>query len=1056
MADVESARSSPWSRARMGDLISTVAAMAALLFLDGQIGPLSFTLRRAAALAVLAILAVWCAKRKIVAGAVEPWDGAGGPGRAADGSDGESAYGGGTSRLSSAGRAYLARMSAPHAGRRIAGWMVVIASLAVVARAPTVPVALVGFVVALAVIEIGLTGRSEGARSAAGLVPVCLSYVAMRLMGDLVPQSGRIADAVARGGSLYIDRVRGFDVHLSFTAIGGPAVGLAVLYLLWSVRRAGGIGRSIAAVVVPLAWFALLPAVTPEVAVGPIAAFTRGAYHGLLWLGVAGAVDALLSASPRLRVSRRSYWNQPTRRRGDAEEIPARSGAAAPGGGEASLPHNWHPRRMPTGLAWLDAALTAFCLVWNRSRLLPIALSGFAAALAGVCLVGTAFIEPAARRSVRVFNSGGLDWDRPVFGQFGAFSSGMFGLWPVYCRAEGYDFEVIDKAGNREAGVAKQTEVTAPAKAALAPKKGTEGITPSQESGRGAQVVRSTDTGKMPVPHERPRAIPDGALPPFKSNTGFQPVDEQPADKTPVPREPSMGGSDETPPPRNNGTGFQPVEGKPTGMPHVPQETIEPADLRRTQVLVLINSPKVWDERERRTILEFVASGGSLLVLGDHTDVFGLMRGFNGLLEPLGIQYRFDSAYKARASWRGCQAAAPDAVAWGWDDENPGVAVGASLELSGWARPLLVGRYGFSDVGARENVMGSYLGNYHYDPGERLGDVVLVATATYGWGRVVVWGDTSAFQGVSSYYPDVVGPMLAWLSRPAAWTERPVARALAALGLLAAIIWHWLVRGGAGEAAVIAVGLLVVMAVPWCLGRPHREARVAVADDMVLFDRSHLPATGHYNAKVNPVGPLYTNLLRSGFRVTEMKDWDPAAIAQARGIVFVAPQRSFTAAEVRDILKAEDRGKVVILTVGQPDSTGARRLLDAHGLALEPRPLGTVSSADSAAGHRERETHPRFLDAWPIVAVDGGNPSELPGVENVYRHGRDVVGLFRRTGKGGLLLISDTRFFSDMNVEDISGYWVGNLALIHELFQRYLGAEPDAVKPLFRSPEKPQ
>jgi hypothetical protein len=273
---------------------------------------------------------------------------------------------------------------------------------------------------------------------------------------------------------------------------------------------------------------------------------------------------------------------------------------------------------------------------------------------------------------------------------------------------------------------------------------------------------------------------------------------------------------------------------------------------------VLINSPKVRDERERQVIYDFIARGGSLLVLGDHTDVFGLMRGFNSLLEPLGIKFRFDSAYKARETWRGCQAAAPDAVAWGWDDQNPGVAVGASLEFSGSARPLLVGHYGFSDNGVRENAIGSHLGNYHHDPGERLGDVVLVATTTYGRGRVVVWGDTSAFQGVSSYYSAVVGPMLAWLSRPTAWTERPAVRATAALGLLVVIAWLWIVRGGARESAVIAVGLLVGLAVPWGLGLPHREARVTVADDMLLFDRSHLPATGHYNAKVNPVGPLYT------------------------------------------------------------------------------------------------------------------------------------------------------------------------------------------------------
>ncbi len=161
-------------------------------------------------------------------------------------------------------------------------------------------------------------------------------------------------------------------------------------------------------------------------------------------------------------------------------------------------------------------------------------------------------------------------------------------------------------------------------------------------------------------------------------------------------------------------------------------------------------------------------------------------------------------------------------------------------------------------------------------------------------------------------------------------------------------------------------------------------------------------------------------------------------------------------AEVQDLSDAERRGLVVILSTGQPDSAGSRRLLEAHDLALLPRPLGTVSSAEPGASRRERESHPRFLDAWPIVTGKRRNPADLPGVEVIYRHGGDVVALFRRVGSDGLLVISDTRFFSDMNVEDMSGYWQGNLALIHDLFERYLGADADAVQPLFRSPEKPQ
>ncbi len=794
----------------------------ALLFLDGQLGPASFTLRRAAALTVLAVV-----------GAV---------------------------RI-----------------RGLPQWLVAaaaVAALALLPRAPSAPLALVALVIALAAITPAAGWRPGAVPIANGLVAACLSYVLLRFATDLVPQAGAMPAAAGRLGSLYIDGAGRVDAKLSFTALGGPAVSLATLYLLWSWRRAGGPRRLAAAVAIPIGWFALLPVEASDLGAGPLAAFWRGAWYGMAWLGIATFV-AVAAASSAQRASQRNGTS-------------------------------------------------------NAAGRAPLVAAFAAAAFAGVCLVGTGCIEPRAARTIRVHNRGGLDWERPAFGRFGAFSGGMFGTWPVYCRAEGYDFGVIDES------------------------------------------------------------------------------------------------------------------------------TVEAVDLRGVQTLVLINSPKIWDQRQRRTIYDFVARGGSLLVLGDHTDVFGLMRGFNSLLSPLGIRFRFDSAYKARETWRGCQAAAPDAVCWGWDDENPGVAVGASLESSGSARPLLVGRYAFSDSGVRENAVGSFLGNYHYDRGERLGDLVLAATATYGRGRVVVWGDTSAFQGVSTDYPRAVGPMLAWLSRPAAWTERPLVRLAAAIALVSAILWLWQAGATVAQTTSIAVGLLVGLTVPWVLSAPRLAAQFHIAGDTILIDKSHFPASGHYDARVNPVGPLYTNLLRSGFRVAELEDWDSAAVAKARGIAFVAPQRSFAAGEVADLLNAEARGAVVILTVGQPDSAGSRRLLDAHGLALLPRPMGTVSPVSPTASRRERESQPRFLDAWPIVAADGRDLADIPGVEIIYRHGDDVIALFHRVGRGGLLLISDTRFFSDMNVEGVSGYWLGNLALIQDLFQRYLGANPDAVRPLFRSPEKPQ
>ncbi len=370
--------------------------------------------------------------------------------------------------------------------------------------------------------------------------------------------------------------------------------------------------------------------------------------------------------------------------------------------------------------------------------------------------------------------------------------------------------------------------------------------------------------------------------------------------------------------------------------------------------------------------------------------------------------------------------------------------------------PLLVGRYAFCDAGVRENVPGSFLGNYHYEPGEQLGDVVLAATVVYGRGRIVVWGDTSAFQGgLSSDYARLVGPLLAWLSRPAAWTEQPLIRRAALIGFAAAVVWCWAAVASPFQLLAVAISLLMGMVIPWTLSVPNIQARAPVDRQTFMVDRSHMESTGHYEARVNSVGPLYAYLVRSGFRVLDIDDWDAGAVRRARGVAFVAPQKSFTSREINDVLLAERDGAVVILTTGQPDSAGSRPLLVAHDLALAPRPMGTVTSADPASSRREREQHPRFLDAWPITTSGGGDPAALPGVDVIYRQADDVVALFPRMGKGGLLLISDTRFFSDMNVEDMSGYWVGNLALIHDLFKKYLGADPDAVKPLFRSPEKP-
>lgn len=701
-----------------------------------------------------------------------------------------------------------------------------------------------------------------------GVVEASLCYVVFAMIRDFVPEL-RVVDQYIRSSiSDYLLSATGLRFSGSAVSISLPALLIVGLMLLCRWRLFGRFRAVWLLILLSVTWLVSLPFWVPDSSAGTQELFIRSAFFSLAIVAL-GILPICVSDIGESRAS---------------------------------------PTRAPYQKVFVTAALIV-------------------AGITGVISAGGLVVLEPANPTILVHNRGGLDWERPVFGRFGLFSSGMFGLLPVYARANGFDFNVLDK------------------------------------------------------------------------------------------------------------------------------DDIESEDLKSTQILVLINSPKQWSEGEKTVISDFVNQGGSLLVLGDHTDVFGLMKGFNSLLDDFGIQFNFDSAYYARSGWRGCCTTAFDSVASNWDLKGHSMAIGASLKLSGSARSLLTGRYGHSDIGVPQNRMGSFLGNYKLDEGENIGELPLVAMVTHGRGRVVVWGDTSPFQGSgTTVFPGTVGPLLNLLSRQTQFAERTIARHVAAV-LLVLILVITLVYS---EVSWLIALLLATVLVAYHGAAMHNTSVLAaplrIADDCFVVDGCQFPAVGHYDAKVNPIGPLYTCLLRSGLRVAHLKEWDFQRFRKARGIAFVAPQKAISLRQVSELEQFEQDGGIVLVAAGYPDLAGCRALLAAHDVSLAPRPLGTIPPGSE----RRNKDVPRFLDAYPIVAVDGTSIRENQAVEILYEAGDDITAVFCRKGSGGLLLFADTRFFSSMNVEYMSTYRSGNLAFIHDVFQKYLAVDPELVTPLFRSPEKPK
>lgn len=77
-------------------------------------------------------------------------------------------------------------------------------------------------------------------------------------------------------------------------------------------------------------------------------------------------------------------------------------------------------------------------------------------------------------------------------------------------------------------------------------------------------------------------------------------------------------------------------------------QQVDQADLERGDVLVLKTPSIPYSPDEIHAIVEHVRRGGGLLVIGDHTNVFGTTTVLNPVLAPFGLRLGYDATYRLR------------------------------------------------------------------------------------------------------------------------------------------------------------------------------------------------------------------------------------------------------------------------------------------------------------------------------------------------------------------------------------------------------------------------
>jgi hypothetical protein len=451
-----------------------------------------------------------------------------------------------------------------------------------------------------------------------------------------------------------------------------------------------------------------------------------------------------------------------------------------------------------------------------------------------------------------------------------------------------------------------------------------------------------------------------------------------------------------------------------------------PAAFDPGQVLVLTNLDQDIGAEARARVWEHVAQGGRLWVLGDHTFIKNGRNHLNELLAPSHISFNNDSAQFFPQGWfhsyRFPQGT-PFASLRDDGENRPGILVGASLELGVPAQPLVFGRFGYSDWGLdKEQGDRGYLGDFKYQASERLGDLVLVAGELHGKGRVLVFGDTSSFfnNNLTRSF-EILRASLGWLGESNGWSFHAtgIGRALAAslLAVYLGMAFAW--RAQPVAAAPLCAMALTSLAIHGNGGLPDYDETFA-REHLAVIDFSHHPNASKHSAMDGGLHGLGINLLRHGKLPVVLNEWNPEVLEKARYVVLNAPRQPVTGSARRELMGFMQRGGWVILGCGYLDAAGSKDLLEPLGCRIGATPLGRFFDL-TAFGQRVS-----FMSAWGI--------EKIPANAEVLCGSADwPLMVSMPVGKGGLILVSDSEFLQNRNLEGHKNHDPANTTFLKNL-----------------------
>jgi hypothetical protein len=490
--------------------------------------------------------------------------------------------------------------------------------------------------------------------------------------------------------------------------------------------------------------------------------------------------------------------------------------------------------------------------------------------------------------------------------------------------------------------------------------------------------------------------------------------------------------------------------------------------LAEADVLLLIHPTEPWSKETLDRIWDYVRGGGSLLLAAEPAIHEGkLTSRFNDVTQPLSMDVRYDTAVMRVANWEQSYEILSHPATASLDDlrNRFGVQMGSSIAAGWLARPVLVGQWGWSDPGSDAAMNGIS----RYNPGERLGDLVLAAEQPLGRGRVFVLGDTSPLQndGLPNAFP-FVGRLLSYLANRSAgpqdlWRQLSTLAALAlTVGLLAGrpVAWQVMLTS-----AVMGVSLACCVSLVSSSSRVLPDGRPLLASGgqgVAYVDASHIEAyatdsQGH-GTENQGISEFLRTLMRQGYLPLLAPDLGRDRLERCRLLVSIAPAREFAPVEQEAVEQFVNAGGVFLCIVGAEESRASADLLADFGFKVphtpvlpgeevkEPEPLKLRDVALGKSGTRQFQ----FYAPWPVMATQEGN-APLAKIE-----GADWAYIQKRTlGSGAVVVIGDTYFATNENLQPRGRAATNQILFWRWMFSNVVPGQEAWEPPVATTPEPP-